>query len=182
MDRGLLYYVMIPLLALAALFQSAVLPRVEVRGVKPDLVLLLVLIGVLIYGPRISLLWAFVGGLFLDIFSGGPMGVSSLALMAAVAVTGVGHHTLSRYHLLVPIGVAIVGSIAYGVTYLGVLMVLDRLAAILDWNLAQHDIQFWPTVEVVLAPAVLYNTILMIFAIPLLNRVPENQEAVTTFQ
>jgi len=182
MDRGLLYYVMIPLLALAALFQSAVLPRIAIRGVKPDLVLLLVLVGVLIYGPRISLLWAFVGGIFLDIFSGGPMGVSSLALMAAVAVTGMGYHTLSRYHPLVPIGVAILGSIVYGVAYLGVLMMLDRLAVVLNWNLARREIQFWPTVEVVLAPATLYNTILMIFAIPFLNRVPENQETAATFQ
>jgi len=182
MNRGLFYYLMIPLLALAALLQSTVLTHMAIRGVKPDLVLLLVLIGTLLYGPRASLVWAFLGGVFLDIFSGGPMGSSSLALMAAALVAGIGHRTLSRYHLLVPIGAAVLGTIAYGVTYLGTLMILDRMAEILNIELLQRDIPFWSTLQVVLAPAVLYNTILMIFAIPLLNRVPESQEAVTTLQ
>ena len=94
MAHGLLYYLMIPLLALAALFQSTAAGRLALRGVKPDLVLLLVLIGVLLYGPRIGLVWAFFGGIFLDVFSGGPMGASSLALMAAVFITGLGYRTV----------------------------------------------------------------------------------------
>ncbi len=180
MNRGLFYYLMIPLLALAALLQSTVLTRMAVRGVKPDLVLLLVLIGTLLYGARASLIWAFLGGIFLDIFSGGPMGASSLALMAAALVASIGHRTLSRYHLLVPIGVAVVGTLTYGVTYLGILIILDSMAGLFNNELLLRDIPFWPTIQAVLAPALLYNTILMIFAIPLLNRVPESQEAVTT--
>ena len=89
---------------LAGLLQSTAAARLEIRGVKPDLVLLLLVLGTLIYGSRSGLVWAFVGGIALDIFSGGPMGASSLALMAAVLVAGLGHRTLSRYNLLVPLG------------------------------------------------------------------------------
>jgi rod shape-determining protein MreD len=182
MYRGLLYYLMIPLLALAALFQSTAAGRLAVRGVKPDLVLLLVLIGVLLYGPRIGLIWAFLGGIFLDIFSGGPMGASSLALMAAALVTGLGYRTFSRFHLLVPIGISVIGTIVYGVTYLGVLTALDGMAGFSGLNLPQRRLPFWPTVQYVITPAVLYNTTLMILAIPFLNRLPETQEAAATFQ
>lgn len=182
MARGLLYYLMIPLLALAALFQSTAAGRLALRGVKPDLVLLLVLIGVLLYGPRIGLVWAFFGGIFLDVFSGGPMGASSLALMAAVFITGLGYRTFSRYHLLVPIGVSVVGTVVYGVTYLGVLTALDGFAGLASLDLPQRELPFWPTVQFVIVPAVLYNTTLMILAIPFLNRLPETQETITTFQ
>lgn len=181
MVRGWLYYLMIPLMALASLFQSTAANRLAIRNVKPDLVLILVLIGCMLYGPRIAVLWAFVGGLFLDIFSGGPLGASSLALMAAVLVTGLGYRTFSRYHLLVPIGVSIVGTIVYGVTYLGVLAFLDALAGV-DWlNLPRREIPFWPTVQNVIGPALLYNTTLMILAVPFLNRLPETPEAETSF-
>ena len=91
-------------MALAALLQSTALTRLAIGGVKPDLVLLLVIVGTLLYGARVGIVWAFVGGLFLDIFSGGPMGSSSLALMAAAAIAGVGHTTLSRFNVLVPLG------------------------------------------------------------------------------
>jgi rod shape-determining protein MreD len=81
---------MIPLIVVASLFQSTAATRIKIYGVKPDLVLLLVIVGTLIYGSRSGLVWAFIGGLLLDVFSGGPMGASSLALMAAVLLAGVG--------------------------------------------------------------------------------------------
>jgi hypothetical protein len=103
MNRGLFYYLMPLLLLFASLLQSTTTNRIQVRGVKPDLVLLLVLVGTLIYGGRSGLLWAFIGGIGLDLFSGGPLGSSSLALIAATLLVGIGHRTLSRYHLLVPL-------------------------------------------------------------------------------
>src|SRR5690554_7566761 len=89
---------MIPLILMAGLLQSTAATRVKIYGVKPDLVLILLVVGTLIYGSRSGLVWAFIGGLVLDVFSGGPMGASSLALMAAALVAGVGHRTLSRFN------------------------------------------------------------------------------------
>ncbi len=182
MSRGALFYFMVPLLALAALLQSAAGSRLAFNGVKPDLTLLIVLVGTLIYGPRAGVVWAFTGGIFLDVFSGGPMGASSLALMAAALVAGAGHRTLSRFNLFVPLGAAVLGTLAYGLTYLSVLAVVSGLAVTFGLDILHHDLPFWPTVEFVLLPAVLYNAILMLLALPLLNRMPESQEAVTTFQ
>lgn len=170
MNRGLLYYGMIPLILIAGLLQSTAATRVKIYGVKPDLVLILVVVGTLIYGSRSGLVWAFIGGLVLDMFSGGPMGASSLALMAAALVAGVGHRTLSRFNILVPIGAMALGTAVYGAAYLALLSVLQYL------RVAQHSLPWWTTVQNILVPALIYNTTLMILIQPLMNRVPESQD------
>ena len=170
MNRGAFFYVMIPLVILAGLLQSTAANRIEIRGVKPDLVLLLIIAGTLIYGSRPGLIWAFIGGITLDIFSGGPMGASSLALMAATLVTGLGHRTLSRYNLLVPLGAAAIGTATYGLTYLAILIALDSFAIV------QHRVPLVATLQDVVAPAIAYNAALMLAAMPFMNRLPESQD------
>lgn len=170
MNRGLLYYMMIPLILMAGLLQSTAATRVKIYGVKPDLVLILLVVGTLIYGSRSGLVWAFIGGLVLDVFSGGPMGASSLALMAAVLLAGVGHRTLSRFNVLVPIGAMALGTAVYGAAYLALLTVLQYL------RVTQHSLPLWTTVQNILVPALIYNTTLMVLIQPLLNRVPESQD------
>lgn len=184
MGRSTLYYLMIPLMALAALLQSTALARLAIGGVKPDLVLLLVVIGTLLYGPRIGIVWAFVGGLFLDVFSGGPLGSSSLALMAAAAVAGVGHTTLSRFNVLVPLGAIILGTLVYGLVYTGTLYLLDWLIEAFDLtrfdvNALRRQVPVLETLAAVVLPSIIYNTVLMLLLIPVLNRIPETPEAVS---
>lgn len=170
MNRGALYYLMIPLLLVAALLQSTAAARLQVFGVKPDLVLLLVILGTLLYGGRPGVVWAFIGGLALDIFSGGPMGASSLALMAAALVTGLGHRPLSRFNLLVPLAAAMLGTLVYAAVYLLMLAALNMA------GLFERSLPLWDIFRYVVFPAMLYNTALMLLALPLLNRVPESQD------
>lgn len=169
-NRGALYYLMFPLLAAACLIQATAAARIKLYGVKPDLVLLLIVIGALIYGSRPGLLWAFFGGIGMDIFSGGPLGSSSLALMAAAMVAGLGHRTLSRFNLIVPITAIAAGTFAYAMAYLGILAVLQYL------RVAEYQMPFLAMIRQVVIPAVLYNTTLMIVLIPFLNRIPERQD------
>lgn len=124
MNRGALYYLMVPLLLLCALLQSTTLARFKLAGVKPELVLLVVVIGAMVYGARSGVLWAFVAGIGLDLFSGGPFGASSLALMASALVAGLGHRPFSRFNLLVPLAAAALGTLAFAAVYLGLLAVL----------------------------------------------------------
>lgn len=170
MNRGALYYLMFPLIAVACLLQATAAGHFKIYGVKPDLVLLLIVIGALVYGSRSALMWAFFGGLGLDIFSGGPMGSSSLALMAAALVAGLGHRTLSRFNIFVPIIAVAAGTLAYAGAYLGILAVLQYL------DVTHHQVPFLATVQNVVIPALIYNTTLMVALIPFLNRVPESQD------
>jgi rod shape-determining protein MreD len=169
-NRGALYYLMFPLIAAACLFQATAAARIKIYGVKPDLVLLLIVIGTLVYGARSGLMWAFFGGLGLDIFSGGPMGSSSLALMAAVLVAGFGHRTLSRFNVFVPLIAIVAGTVVYAGAYLGILAVLQYL------DVSHHQVPIWAMLQSIVVPAVVYNTTLMVFLIPFLNRIPESQD------
>lgn len=179
MGRSTLYYLMIPLMAIAALLQSTAFTRLTIGGVKPDLVLILVVIGTLLYGPRVGVLWAFIGGLFLDILSGGPLGSSSLALMAAAVVAGIGHTTLSRFNVLVPLAAIIFGTLVYGLVYAGILLALGGLNDALNTDALRRQFPFWETVQAVIVPATIYNTVLMLLLIPVLNRIPETPETVS---
>src|SRR5262245_65976118 len=125
---------MFPLIVAACLFQATAAARIKIYGVKPDLVLLLVVIGTLVYGVRAGLLWAFFGGLGLDIFSGGPMGSSSLALMAAVLVAGLGHRTLSRFNVFVPLVTMVASTVVCAGAYLAIFAVFQYL------DVAHHQV------------------------------------------
>ncbi len=177
--RDILYYLMLPVLFVAALLQSATLVRAQIGAVKPDLVLLLVIVGTLIYGGQRGVLWAFVGGVALDLFSAGPMGSSSLALIAAALVAGPGHRTLSRFNVLVPLAAAALGTLAYGLTYILVLYALDftmALPFLQGYTFATSDIllPFLPTLQRVVLPSMVYNTLLMLLLLPILNLIPES--------
>lgn len=179
--RDILYYLIPLLLFVAALLQSTLLVRMEVANVKPDLVLILVIIGTLIYGAKNGVVWAFVGGLALDLLSSGPFGISSLALMAAAIVAGPGHRTLSRFNAFVPLTAAALGTLAYGVTYIAATSLVELVVALpffAGLNLAPVDyhLDFLPTLQYVVLPAMAYNTLVVLVMTPALNLVPESHD------
>jgi rod shape-determining protein MreD len=170
MNRGLLFYLMIPLLLLLALLQSTAAGRLQIGQVKPDLVLLMVIVGTLLYGGRAGVLWAFVGGVVLDLFSNGPLGASSLALMAAAFVASLGHRPLSRFNILVPLSAAALGTLTYAAVYLAILAVFNSMG----WLV--RPMPFVDAMQYIVLPATLYNTAIMLLLLPLLNRMPESQD------
>jgi rod shape-determining protein MreD len=177
--RDILYYAIAPLLFVAALVQSTMLTRVEIGSVKPDLVLILVIIATLIYGGRRGIAFAFIGGIALDLFSGGPMGASSLALILAAVAVSPGNSTFSRFNVLVPISACIVGTVVYGLAYIGVLVALDVVVRLpfFDALTLSSDtelrVPFMAIVENTLLPSVAYNAAIMLLLTPILNRIPE---------
>ncbi len=185
MSRTWLYYFIPVLLVLAGLLQSTAATRIEVSNVKPDLVLLVVVIGTLIYGGRAGLGWAFLGGIILDIFSGGPLGSSSLALIMVAVIVGIGQRTLSRYNIVVPLLSICIATIVYGATYVSILAVLEGLTRwpalnSINFDFVRPDLPsplwstlFWPTMQLIVLPALFYNLVIVLALVPWLNRVPE---------
>ncbi len=185
MSRTWLYYFIPVLLVLAGLLQSTAATRLEVSNVKPDLVLLVVVIGTLIYGGRAGLGWAFLGGISLDIFSGGPLGSSSLALILVAVIVGIGQRTLSRYNIVVPLLSICIATIVYGATYVSILAVLEGLTRwpalnSINFDFVRPDLPsplwstlFWPTMQLIVLPALFYNLVIVLALVPWLNRVPE---------
>ena len=75
-------------LAALALAQVSVFARLSIGGAAPQLVLLSVVAWSLVRGPIEGIYWGFAGGLLYDFASGGPIGVSALAMLAVAAVAG----------------------------------------------------------------------------------------------
>ena len=106
-------YLLVPFLLVVALFQTTVLPELTVLGIKPELMLLSVLAWSLLRGPEEGLVWAFLGGLMLDVLSGGPFGASTLALLVVSFFSGLIEPSVARTSFLLPLGTALAGTLLY---------------------------------------------------------------------
>jgi rod shape-determining protein MreD len=70
------------------LIQSVWLAGVSLWGARPDLMLLVVVAWSVVRGIDEGLIWGFIGGLSLDVLSGGPLGGYVLALLAVALLAG----------------------------------------------------------------------------------------------
>ncbi len=69
-----------------ALIQDVSLAGVSILGGRPDLVFLVVTGWAFLRGPAEGAVWAFTGGLILDLLSGGPFGGFALSLLVVAAL------------------------------------------------------------------------------------------------
>lgn len=127
------FYLTLPLLTSVALIQRTLLSRVNPWGARPNLMLLVVLIWVVVRGLEEGIVWGFVGGLIVDFLSGGPLAATALALLAGALLAGqslgqgIGSPVV-RLMLLTLLGAA---------TYhLVLLITLDWTGHPIDWGFA----------------------------------------------
>lgn len=78
--------VAIPILLILAIAQVSILTVLPILGQVVQPVVLCAIAWGMLRGIADGLTWAFIGGLLLDLFSIGPWGAQSLAIMAAVAL------------------------------------------------------------------------------------------------
>lgn len=123
-------YLMFPLLTGVALIQTTLLSRVSLVGARPNLMLLVVLIWAVIRGLDEGLVWAFVGGLILDLMSGGPLASIALALGAAAFLAGQSLAEEVGSQAVRLIFLTALGSVAY---HLALLLILDWSGRGVDW-------------------------------------------------
>jgi rod shape-determining protein MreD len=72
---------------LAALVETSVLPELQIAGTRADLVLVMAIVATMLMGVEDGLVWAFLGGLMLDMLvPGRPLGATTLALLLVVGV------------------------------------------------------------------------------------------------
>lgn len=134
-----------------ALLQSTVMPKITVLGVHPDLVLMAVASWSLLRGAEEGMLWALVSGVVLDLFSGAPFGIYSLALLTIGFAAGLGQRNMLRFDILAPIVVIPFATLAY-------LLITMTLLSILGWR-----IQWGARLGTVLLPSILVNSLGMPF-------------------
>ncbi len=143
---GLRWWTATALLFVAALLQTSFLPALGLVSVRPDFVLQCIVIWAVLRGVRETLPWAFIGGLLLDLFSGGTFGTTALVLVLVAFCSSVGEISLLKSNALIPIVMVFWASVLDG------LLTLFFLAS-------QHYHLDWPaTIRQVVVPNALLNT------------------------
>ena len=96
-----------------ALLELTVGPYLRIGDAQPHLVLVLGVVVTIAVGLEAGLVWAFVGGLALDVLADRPLGSSAFALLLCVGGASVLARSFARLRPIVPIVAVFVLSIAY---------------------------------------------------------------------
>jgi rod shape-determining protein MreD len=144
------YLIGVPLLAAAAVVQATVLARFHLVGGTVDLVLLLTLSWTLIGEWQGGAIWGLIGGLCLDLLSGGPMGAHAIGLLLVAYLASLSEGRFWRSHVLLPMATVLLGTGLYHAAY------LIALAA------TGHPVNWFDSLSQVTLPAVLLNTLFML--------------------
>ena len=139
------------LLVATIIIQTTVMPHVAFLGVKPDLVLLVVISWSLLRGAKEGIVWALMGGIGLDLVSGAPFGIHTLALAVLSLLAGLGELSVFRTHLALPLVATLVATLAYDLFFLLLLQMRGGSIAWVD-----------SLIKVVL-PSILFNVLLSPF-------------------
>lgn len=111
-------YIAIPLFLLLAVIQTAVLPYFPLFGTVVQLSLLIVISWTLLHGMEEGLIWAFVAGLCVDLFSIGPFGATALAYITAVLIISALQSFFPSGRFFLPIVYAALGTFIYSFVYI----------------------------------------------------------------
>lgn len=150
-------WVLIPLLGLIAVIQTALMPLVTFGGLKIDLPLMVVVAWGLTSLPGEAAIWGFIAGIFLDLVSGMPFGTQTFALTTIGLLMGLVQTTIFRSNVVLPPTAMVLATLAYDVLVLAVLSTLG------GWPVAWGDLLF----RIALPTAILNTVALPIAYFPL---------------
>lgn len=97
----------------AALLELTLIPYLQVGGAQPDLVLVLAVAWALVAGLEGGLVWAFVGGLMIDVLAARPLGSTAFVLLICVGVATALGRVLEPARLAAPAIVTAAVAILY---------------------------------------------------------------------
>jgi rod shape-determining protein MreD len=112
----------------AALGEFTVIPYLQVGDAALQPVLVFGAIWTVVGGFEAGLVWAFVGGLALDVLSQRPLGASAFCLLIAIAVALLVGTVLRRFRIVAPVAATAVASLVYSMLLLLVTSLLNGAA------------------------------------------------------
>jgi len=146
-----MYYLILFLLGMGGiLLESTVFNHLTIAGVKPDLLLILVIFNSIFQGHLKGSIFAFFLGWLEDFFIGGLWGMNALAKALTAFIWGWFLQGTFRENLLVPVFSLFLASLFHG----SMILLLGKIAG-LSWN---WTFLFWKVL-----PVAIYNTCLVPF-------------------
>jgi len=152
-------YASILVLFFIAVLQGALVPELRFGDASPNLLLLVALAWGLLAGYEDGLVWAFVAGIYMDLISGTPTGVSAMGMVVCIFALNALMGNVQRGNLLLPPAVAALST----VIYYSVVMVLLRLVG--------RDVNFTYTLTRIALPSALYNLVFSFLVFNIVARV-----------
>jgi len=153
----------------AGLLELAIGSYVRVGDAQPHLVLVLGVIWTVASGIDAGLVWAFAGGLLLDILAPRPLGSTAFALLVALSIAAVASRPLQRLRPIAPVGLVPALSLVYSVLLL------------VTFGALRPPISA-PDPMTTLMPGIVYDTVIAVLLGPLVVSIHDrtgDQERVT---
>jgi rod shape-determining protein MreD len=120
-----------PLLAIiVGILHASLSPVIMIGGVKPNLVLVSVVLVTAVIGFLPGITWAFVAGLTANLLVGEPLGSVPLTMLIVAVLTAGGGRLLGRMVWIYPVLAALAGSIVADVATLGINQLVSDAAII----------------------------------------------------
>ncbi len=141
-------YLSIPLLLLIGILQTSAVPSLPVFHIKPDLMLIAVICWGVLRSPRQAMLWAFFGGLWIDLLGNTPLGASVISLSVVAFLTSVGESAWIDRNLFLVLLIIFIGTLIHSTVLLAVLEATQRHS---DWTALFSN---------VVIPTAILNTVL----------------------
>jgi len=102
----------------AALLNLTIAPFLRIGGAQPDFLLTCAVLWTVVAGLEGGLLWAFIGGLIIDLLSPRPLGSTAFTLLLCVGGAAVLARVFLRFRYVVPIAAVLVFSVVNALLFL----------------------------------------------------------------
>jgi rod shape-determining protein MreD len=109
----------------AGIAHAGLAPEIEIAGVRPNLMLVAVVLVTALLGFGPGVVWAFAGGLTANLISTTPIGSIPLSLLLVSALVAGGDRVFGRLTWLYPILAAFAGSMLADLVIVGVFRLLS---------------------------------------------------------
>ena len=127
-------YTSVLLAIVVGIAHAGLAPEIEVAGVRPNLMLVAVVLVTALAGFGPGVMWAFAGGLTANLISNAPIGSIPLSLLLVAAVVAGGNQLLGRLIWLYPILAAFAASILADLVIIGIFRLLGAATPAIPVN------------------------------------------------
>ncbi len=157
-------------LLVALLLHAGLAPYIQIAGVTPDFLFIVVVTLGLVQGPRVGMGAGFAGGFLFDLVGTAPIGPGALVFCLAAYLAGSLKENTFAEGWSVPLVVLFLAGLAAGTAYSSALAFLGE---------ASMSLRAFFTVVV---PSALYNVGVAVFIYPWLARFLREERSVTMFR
>lgn len=123
-------------LVVTIIIQSTLMPLISIKGIHPDLLLVIVVSYALLSGKEKGVGMGFFAGLLQDLVSGGIFGISTLSKLATGYMFGLAERKVFKEHVLLPVLATLVATLFNGLVGIILLLLfgckIDIAAAIMQ--------------------------------------------------